>query len=83
MKCMELDNSIMMMLFSTGTRLERVGVAGSDPNSWPTGDVGYWIVEAEVGLLLLIGRLWVWHTPTKRTTGRRVGEGFARGRSDA
>ena len=48
----------LMMLFSTGTGLERVGVAGSDPNSWLIGDAGYWIVGAGVGLLLLlIGRL--------------------------
>ena len=64
-----------MMLFLTGTGLERVGVAGSDPNSWLIGDVGYWIVGAGVGLLLLlIGRLWVWLSParrTKRKKGRR------------
>ena len=64
-----------MMLFSIGTGLERVGVAGSDSNSWLIGDAGYWIVGARVGLLLLlIGRLWVWHSParrTKRKKGRR------------
>ena len=43
----------MMMLFSTGTGLERVGVAGPDPDCWLVGDAGYWIVEAGEGLLLL------------------------------
>ena len=66
---------LLMMLFSTGTGLERMGVAGSDPNSWLIRDAGYWIVGAGVGLLLLpIGRLWVWHSParrTKRKKGRR------------
>ena len=41
-----------MMLFSTGTGLERVGVAGPDPDYWLVGDAGYWIVGARVGLLL-------------------------------
>ena len=43
----------MMMLFSTGTGLERVGVAGPDPDCWLVGDAGYWIVGAGEGLLLL------------------------------
>ena len=30
-----------MMLFSIGTGLERVRVAGLDPNSWLIGDAGY------------------------------------------
>ena len=41
-----------MILFSTGTGLERVGVAGPDPGCWLVGDAGYRIVEAGVGLLL-------------------------------
>ena len=41
-----------MMLFSIGTRLERVGVAGPDPGFRLIGDAGYWIVGAGVGLLL-------------------------------
>ena len=41
-----------MMLFSTGTGLKRVGVAGPDPDYWLVGDAGYWIVGAGVGLLL-------------------------------
>ena len=41
-----------MMLFSTGTGLEHVGVAGPDPGYRLVGDAGYWIVGAEVGLLL-------------------------------
>ena len=41
-----------MMLFSTGTGLERVGVARPDPGYWLVGDAGYWIVGAGVGLLL-------------------------------
>ena len=45
--------------------------------------VGCRIVGAEVGsLLLLCGRLWMWYSPA-RTKKRGVGEGFARGRSDA
>ena len=40
------------MLFSTGTGLERVGVAGPDPGFRLTRDAGYWIVGAGVGLLL-------------------------------
>ena len=35
-----------MMLFSTETGLECVGVAGSNPDCWLVGDVGYWIVGA-------------------------------------
>ena len=42
-----------MMLFSTGTELERVGVVGPDPDCWLVGDAGYWIVGAGEGLLLL------------------------------
>ena len=42
-----------MMLFLTGIGLERVGVAGSDPDCWLVGDAGYWIVGAGEGLLLL------------------------------
>ena len=42
-----------MMFFSTGTELERVRVARPDPDCWLVGDVGYWIVEAGEGLLLL------------------------------
>ena len=41
-----------MMLFSTGTGLERVGVVGPDPSFRLIGDAGYWIVGAGVGLLL-------------------------------
>ena len=41
-----------MMLFSIGTGLERVGVAGPDPDYWLVGDAGYWVVGAGVGLLL-------------------------------
>ena len=41
-----------MMLFSAGTGLERVGVAGPDPGYRLVGDAGYWIVGAGVGLLL-------------------------------
>ena len=41
-----------MMFFSTGTGLERVGVAGPDPDYWLVGDAGYWIVRAGVGRLL-------------------------------
>ena len=41
-----------MMLFSTGTGLEREGVAVPDPDYWLVGDAGYWIVRAGVGLLL-------------------------------
>ena len=45
--------------------------------------VGCRIVGAEVGSpLLLFGRLWMWYSPA-RTKKRGVGEGFARGRSDA
>ena len=29
------------MFFSTGTGLERVGVAGPDPDCWQVGDAGY------------------------------------------
>ena len=41
-----------MMLFSTGTGLERVGVAGPDPDYWLVGDAGYWVAGAGVGFLL-------------------------------
>ena len=41
-----------MMLFSTGTGLERVGVARPDPGFRLIGDADYWIVGAGVGLLL-------------------------------
>ena len=40
------------MLFSIGTGLERVRVAGPDSGYWMVGDAGYRIVEAGVGLLL-------------------------------
>ena len=40
------------MLFSTGTGLERVRVAGPGPDFWLVRDAGYWIVGAGVGLLL-------------------------------
>ena len=71
------------MLFSTGTGLKRVGVAGPDPGYWLVGDAGYWIVGAGVGLLLLLDcRLWVWYFYAK-TRKKGVGEGFACGRSDA
>ena len=67
----------LMLLFSTGTGLERVGVAGSDPDSWLIGDAGYWIVGAGVGLLLLlIGRLWVWPSPARRTKGKEGRRGL-------
>ena len=66
-----------MMLFSIGTGLERVGVAGSDPDSWLIRDAGYWIVGAGVGLLLLlIGRLWVWPSPARRTKGKEGRRGL-------
>ena len=65
-----------MMLFLTGTGLERVGVARSDPNSWLIGDAGYWIVGAGVGLLLLIGRLWVWLSPARRTKMKKGQRGL-------
>ena len=42
-----------MMLFSTGTGLERVGVVGPDLDCWLVGDAGYWVVGAGEGLLLL------------------------------
>ena len=42
-----------MMLFSTGTGLERVGVVGPDPDCWLAKDAGYWIVGAGEGLLSL------------------------------
>ena len=63
-----------MMLFSTGTGLERVGVSGPDPSYWLVGDAGYWIVGAGVGLLLLLDcRLWVWYfsAKTRKKRGRR------------
>ena len=41
-----------MMLFSIGTGLECVGVAGPNPDGWLAGDAGYWIVGAGEGLLL-------------------------------
>ena len=41
-----------MMLFSTGTGLEPVRVAGPDPGYRLVGDAGYWVVGAGVGLLL-------------------------------
>ena len=43
---------MLMMLFSNGTGLERVGVAGPDPDYWLVGEAGYWIIGAGVGLLL-------------------------------
>ena len=64
------------MFFSTGTGLERVGVAGSDPNSWQIGDAGYWIVGTGVGLLLLTGRLCVWHSPARRTKRKKDRRGL-------
>ena len=42
----------MMLFFSTGTGLERVGVAGPDLGYWLAGDAGYYIVGVGVGLLL-------------------------------
>ena len=72
------------MLFSTGTELETVGVAEPDPSYWLVGDAGYWIVGAGVGLLL---RCWAadsgCDTFLQKQGKRGVGEGFARGRSDA
>ena len=66
-----------MMLFSTGTGLERVGVAGPDLDCWLIGDAGYWIVGAGVGLLLLlIGRLWMWHSPTRRIKKKKGRRGL-------
>ena len=64
-----------MMLFSTGTGLERVGVAGPDPGYLLVWDAGYWIVGAGVGLLLLLDcRLWVWYFSAKtRKKGGRQG----------
>ena len=67
----------MMMLFSIGTGLESVVVVGPDPDSWLIGDAGYWIVGAGVGLLLLlIGRLWMWHSPARRTKRKKGRQGL-------
>ena len=64
-----------MMLFPTGTGLERIGVAGPDPGYLLVWDAGYWIVGAGVGLLLLLDcRLWVWYFSAKtRKKGGRQG----------
>ena len=72
-----------MMLFSTGTGLERVGVVGSDLDYWRAGllDVGSFALNWDrnngdpwtLGVTLLC----------KNKKERGVGEGFARGRSDA
>ena len=55
-----------MMLFSTGTGLERVGVVGPDLDCWRAG-----LQALDVAILC------------KKQERRGVGEGFARGGSDA
>ena len=73
----------MMMLFSIGTGLERVGVVGSDLDYWQVGllDAGSYALNWDrnngdpwtLGVALL----------RKNKKERGVGEGLARGRSDA
>ena len=71
----------LMMLFSTGTRLERVGVVGPDLDCWAAGS---WIVEAEVRLLQCGSTGSGRGTPLQEEQERRgVGEGFAHGCFDA
>ena len=69
--------------FSTRTGLERIGVVGQDLNCWRGWAAGSWIVWVEVGSLQCwfagSGR----GTPLQKQERRGVGEGFARGRSDA
>ena len=72
-----------MMLFSIGTGLERVGVAGLDSDRWLVGDAGYWVVGAGEGLLLLCWTVDSGYGTSLQTRKKGVGEGFARGRSDA
>ena len=64
--------------------MERVGVVGPEPGLLWTDAEGSWIVGAEVGLL----QCWsagsgCGSSLQKEQERRRVGRGFARGRSDA
>ena len=73
-----------MMLFSTGTRLERVGVVGLDSDCWRDGMQAFLnclgrgrlaaaLSNQDMTATTLIGLLWVWHSSTKTTKmgGRR------------
>ena len=66
---------LMMMLFSIGIWLERVGVAGPDSDYWLVRDAGYWIVWGwgRIAAAMLDCRLWVWHfsAKTRKKGGRR------------
>ena len=72
-----------MMLFSIGTELERVGIFGSDLDCWRAGllDAGSYALNRDCnnGDLLALGVALL--CKNKKEWG--VGEGFARGRSDA
>ena len=60
-----------MMLFSTGTGLERVGVVGPDSDCWLVEDAGYWIVRAREGLLLLFWTVDSGYGTSLQKQGRR------------
>ena len=63
--------------------MERVGVAGPDPDCWLVGNAGYWIVGAEEGLLLLCWTVDSGYGTSLQKQDEGDGEGFARGRSNA
>ena len=72
-----------MMPFSTGTGLERVGVVGLDQDCWWAGlkDAGSFGLEYDRCNVDMRAPMKCFSAKAKEEGG--VGEGFARGRSDA
>ena len=72
-----------MMLFSTGTGPESVWGRWAGPGLVSGKSTGCTSSVRGVTATALIGLRWMWHSSAKRTRKKGVGEGFARGRSDA
>ena len=73
----------MMMPFSTGTGLECVRGCWVGPGLVSGESTGCTSSVRGVTTAALIGLRWKWNSSAKRTRKKGVGEGFARGRSDA
>ena len=72
-----------MMLFSIGTGLECVWGRWVGPGLVSGESTGCTSSVRGVSTAALIGLRWEWNSFAKKTRKKGVGEGFARGRSDA